>query len=201
MSKQKWKTAGETMAELEKDPAFVERRRKNEEEHQRRVEAYAVAEAPLVEELRKVGVSVTSVWDLVNSVDTPPQALPVLLKHLQDRYPDAIREGIARALAVPAAKFAWPVLVKLYEQEQGRQTKDGLAVALANIADDETIDELISVIRDRRHGGSRVLLLSALGRSPLPRAQEALAQLADDPELYKEVQAILRRRGRPKRRR
>lgn len=57
-------TAAEAMAEFEKDPAFVERRRKREEELQRAEEEYARAEAPLVEALRMAGVPVSSrgIW-------------------------------------------------------------------------------------------------------------------------------------------
>ncbi len=186
------------MAEFEKDPAFVERRRQREEERRRAEEADARAEAPLVEELRKAGVSVGSVWDLVNTTNTHAQSLPVLLDHLQRSYPDAVREGIARAMAVPGAKFAWPVLVTLYRQETGRRTKDGLAVAIANVADDETIDELVALAREVQHGESRLLLLNALERSSLPQARKALMDLGGDPALHKEVQRILRRLKRAK---
>ncbi|MBX5463739.1 MAG: hypothetical protein IRZ28_21960 [Steroidobacteraceae bacterium] len=142
MKKQKWKTAAEAMAEFEKDPAFVERRRQREDDRRRAEQADARAEAPVVEELQKAGVPVRSVWDLVNTTNTYTQSLPILLDHLKRPYPDAVREGFARAMAVPAAKFAWSALVVLYRQEFGPRTKDGLAVAIANIADDETIDEL-----------------------------------------------------------
>jgi hypothetical protein len=138
-------------------------------------------------------VPVGSVWDLVNSTNAYDQSLPILLDHLQRPYPDAIREGIARAMAVPAAKFAWPSLVKFYRQEQERRTKDGLAVAISNIVDDETLDELITLTRDEIHGESRVLLLSALERSRLPKARKALMELGGDPMLQKEAQRILRR--------
>ena len=130
---------------------------------------------------------------MVNATNTYEQSLPILLEHLQRSYPDAVREGIARALAVPAAKFAWPSLVNLYRQETVRRTKDGLAVAISNIADDETLDELIALARDVGHGESRVLLLNALERSRLPKARKALMELGGDPMLQKEVQRILNR--------
>jgi hypothetical protein len=199
MKKRKWKTAAEAMAEFEKDPAFVERRRQREEERRRAEEADARAEAPIVEELRKAAVPVGSIWDLVNSLNTYAQSLPILLDHLQRPYPDAVREGLARAVAVPGARFAWPLLVRLYGQEQGQRAKHGLAVALSNIVDDETLDELIELARDVQHGDSRVLLLSALEGSHLPQARKALMDLGSDPALQKEVQRILRRLRRVER--
>ncbi len=196
MKKRKRKTAAEAIAEFEKDPAFVDRRRQREEERRLAEEADARAEAPLVEELRKAGVPIASVWDLVNSINTYTQSLPILLDHLQRAYPDAVREGIGRAMAVPGAKFAWPILVKLYRQEHPGRAKDGLAVAIANVADDEALDELIALAGNTQHGESRLLLLNALERSRLPQARKALMDLGGDPALHKEVQRILRRQKR-----
>lgn len=72
---------------------------------------------------------------------------------------------------MPAAKFGWSALKRLYSDEQDLEVKDALAVALAAIADAEVIDEIIALARDGRHGPSRLLLLSALERSSdSPRA-------------------------------
>ncbi len=186
-------TAAEFKAELERDPIWVEQRRQREEAFKRLEEEYARAEAPLVRELRAAGLTVGSAWDLVNTTSAYRQALPILLDHLHREYPDAIREGIARALAVPEAKFAWPVLVKLYREEQGPRTKDGLAVAICNIADDTVIGELIALVRDNRNGESKVLLLRALERSRDPRAHKALMELGTNADLKNETQIILKR--------
>jgi hypothetical protein len=192
MNKRKGKTAAELMAELERDPEYVAQRRQRDDERRRKEEEYARAEAPLVKELREAGIEIASVWDLVNSPNTYPQSLPLLLEHLQRPYPDAVREGIARAMAVPDAKFAWPILMKLYEEGAETRTKDGLAVAISAIADQQNIDEIIRLVRDDRHGASRVLLLSALGRLPLPQARKALMDLGGDPALQKEARRLLR---------
>lgn len=95
----------------------------------------------------------------VNTSTPYPAALPILLEHLERPYPDRVREGIARALAVHDAKFGWGTLVRLYRQEApGTDAKDGLAVALAAASDDEVVDEVISLARDSAHGESRLLL-------------------------------------------
>ena len=62
-----------------------------------------------------------------------PEALPNLVQHLPRDYPSPVRDGIARALAVPAARFAWPVVVRMYRQEPAGRVKDGLAVAISNL--------------------------------------------------------------------
>jgi len=180
--------------------ALVEKKRLQKEERQKRVAVWRRAEVPLIEALRFVGWEVGSAWDLVNTSEPYPEALPVLLEHLQRPYPDRVREGIARSLAVRDAKFAWDVLKKLYQEEVGPDTKHGLAVALAATADRAVLDEVIALVRDREHGSSRGLLLKVLSRSRDPRALQTLKELAEDPELYKEIAFILKRKEQTKRR-
>ncbi|PKM14188.1 MAG: hypothetical protein CVV12_15295 [Gammaproteobacteria bacterium HGW-Gammaproteobacteria-2] len=165
---------------------------KRSQERERKAAEWRKAEQPLVDELRAAGFDVESAWELFNRkepwnkkerVKPYPEALLILLNHLERPYPDRVREGIARALAV------------------GRGTKDGLAVAISLIAqeNDELLEEVIALAKDRLHGESRVLLLGALERSSDPRAKAALMELGTDPELKLEVQAIYRRLERRKR--
>jgi hypothetical protein len=192
-------TAAELMEKLNADPEFVAKRAQEEEERQKREAEYRRAEAPLVEELRAAGFHIQSAWDLVNTPGSYPKALPILLAHLPRTYPGPVREGIARALAVPEAKFGWAVLTRLYREEPEARVRSGLAVAIAAAADDTVVDDVIALIRDTRHGSSRLLLLSALERSTDPRTRAALMELGTDPELVKEIQVILRRLKRSKR--
>ena len=192
-------TAAELMAKLNADPEFVAKRAREEEERQKRAAEWRRAEAPLVGELRAAGYAVESAWDLVNTTAPYPTALPILLDHLQRPYPAAVREGIARALAVRGASFGWDVLTRLYRNEGEVRAKDGLAVAIAAAANDELIGDVIALARDKSQGPSRLLLLGALERSANPRARAALMDLGTDPELKKEIQIILRRLRRAKR--
>jgi hypothetical protein len=171
---------------------MLEAKRQRAEEIEARAAEWRRAEAPLVEELREAGFEVDSAWDLVNTATPYPAALPILLAHLGRSYPDRVREGIARALAVRDAKFGWVTLVRLYrEEEAGTDAKDGLAVALAAASDDEVLDEVISLARDRAHGGSRLLLLRGLKRARVAEARGALEEFADDPVLGQEARALL----------
>jgi hypothetical protein len=192
-------TAEELMAQLEADPRWVAERAKEEEELQKREDEWRRAEAPLVQELQSAGYQVKSAWDLVNTPGTYPTAVPILLAHLPRPYPGPVREGIARALAVPEAKLGWETLVRLFREERDKRVKDGLACALAAAADDKVIGEVISIVRDPAQT-SRVLLMSALERSGDPRARATLMELGADPQLGKESQAALRRLKRRRRR-
>lgn len=104
-------------------------------------------------------------------------------------------------LAVPGARFAWNVLVSLYREERDERVKQGLAVAIANIADDKLIGQVVNLLRNPQNGESRVLLLFALKRWYRdPRAFGALEEFAADPLLKKQAHIILRQLAARKRR-
>jgi hypothetical protein len=117
-----------------------------------------------------------------------PTAIPILLSHLKKPYSDRIREGIARALAVPDATGAWQMLRAEYEASPGGSgVKSGLAAALAATSTENVIGELAMIARNPNNGNSRLLLLNGLRQSRSPVASETLADLKDDPILAKEI--------------
>jgi hypothetical protein len=94
------RTAEEFLAELEKDPLYRARMEKRERERLLVNARLRRQEQPLLTALSRVGVTVESVWDLVNTSEAYPEAIPVLVQHLWLPYDLRIKEGIARALTV-----------------------------------------------------------------------------------------------------
>jgi hypothetical protein len=178
---------------------YVARKREQEAAVRRKLEEYARAEVPLVHDLRAAGLAIDSVLDLLNAKGCfYVAALPILLAHLQRPYPVAVRESIARALAVPESKFAWSVLTKQFQEEHERQVRDGLALAISNASDEDVIGDVIDLARDPRFGSSRVFFIGALARSRDSGARDTLFELASDPDVKKEVEIVLRRVKRTK---
>jgi hypothetical protein len=176
------------------DPAVRAKLRRLAEERRSRELYYQRAAEPLLTDLRSVGYDVGSVWDLVNVEDDYPDALPVLVRHLVKPYPPVIRDGIARALAVGRALFAWDLLYEQYLTEEDRSVKDGIATALSAMVDRAHLDALLGLLRDRHHGPSRILLLGGVQRLRDPRGRAVIEELADDPDLRKQIEIILRRK-------
>ena len=170
-----------------------------------------IEEESILADLREIGFDVKSVWDLVNTSTDYSQAIPVLLKHLLLPYSDVTRDGLARSLAVrdPQVHKAWPILVEQYggapmgrgivgpgdTKEYRLGIRDGLACALVAAVTDETLEELIDLVKDRAQGESRVLLLRALRRrSKKPLVEQALEDVKDDPDLKKEIASWRKRK-------
>lgn len=195
-------TAAELMAQLNANPDYVARRAKLDAEFAERERVLSLAERPLVEAIAAAGVQVESVWDLVNcSVKLFDYSFlsPILLEHLAKPYPDAIRDGIARALALKSSKVYWRQLLEHYRREpDGTRTKDGLAVALSVAADRDRLGEVISLVEDRSLGESRIFFVGVLSKSRQPEARAAFERCLDDPQLVREATRLLKRKKKPK---
>src|SRR5690349_4366161 len=119
-------TAGELRAKLAADPEYQRRLAERDAEVAIRLAYLSQAEQPIVEDLRSAGVGAGSVWDLVNTSEAYPAALPVLLRHLEKGgYPENVMESLGRAMAVRPAAFAWDTLRELFLQATTRGEEGG----------------------------------------------------------------------------
>ncbi|MGB2758229.1 MAG: hypothetical protein WBD02_11285 [Acidimicrobiia bacterium] len=186
-------TAAELMALLEADPEWVRARDQREAELQARVALLSAAEQPIVADIRAAGYGIESVWDLVNTSVPYPDALPVLLRHLQKGgYPDRVMESMARAIAVgPAVKW-WDELRDLYLRARGRGEEQGLAVALAACATSQQLDEMIALVRNESLGPYRCIFFEKIKRFGGDRGVEILESFRGDALLGKEATHLLK---------
>ena len=196
MSKKRGRiTVEEAVKQARNDPAlramWAEKARVREEAER----AFRRAEAPVVRDLNIRGIRVDTVCDLVNTDDPYPAAIPVLADHLQRTYPDDVKEAMARALAVPEGKPAWKLLRDLFERQQGTKAiglKWALACALAGAADDDVIQDVIEIVREKRHGENRAALLFALKKSRKPEARAELREMKNDSQIGTAARQVLR---------
>ena len=179
--------ATELMKRLAADPEFQRKEAEKAAQRSVELERLEAEQRPLVEDLRAVGCRVPSVWDLVEETTPYPEAIPVLLSHLERPYSDAIRDGIARALAVPDASIGWSTLRSEYEAAPTGRVKMGLAAALAAASTDEVTSELLRLINDPRNNDSNILLLHGLKKLRSLDAVQALTELATNPRFAEEI--------------
>jgi hypothetical protein len=83
-------SAAELLARLGNDPEYQGKAQAAEARRQVRVQELRTAECPIVADLQSAGVQVESVWDLVNTSEPYPAALPMLVEHLE-------RGGLSRS--------------------------------------------------------------------------------------------------------
>lgn len=191
-------SAEEHQRKLKADPEFMHMRAEQERRMAERNAQLSLVEAPLLGGLSLLGFDVTSVWLLKSKYREYSEAIPLLLEHLQKPYPDIIRAGIAQVLAIRATREkGWSVLVQEYRKTgvDHPHVKDSLGAAISQSSDDSVIHELIELAKDRSQGTSRVMLLRGIKRSKRLEAKQAIDELAEDPELAREIKSWRRNRG------
>lgn len=180
------KAAAELMAELQRDPEFLARQKRQEDERGRNLESYQTAARDVVADLAAAGFEVEAIGDL-RRLGTPyPQAVPVLLRWLPCVHDPAVKEDIVRTLSVPWAEDAAPLLLFEFERAEDA-TGTGLRWAIGNalevVANDEIADGMIKLATDRRYGKAREMVVVGLGKMKDARVADVLLELLADDEV------------------
>jgi HEAT repeat protein len=141
--------------------------------------------APIVADLRKLGFDVEWIDELYNNHLDYRTAIPTLLDWLPRVSNPDVKADIVRALSVRWAKpKAAPLLVKEFARapdELGLRWAIGNALSV--VADDSVFEEVVRLVRDRRHGRSREMVAVALGNMKNPRAVDVLLELLEEEQL------------------
>jgi hypothetical protein len=143
-------------------------------------------ETELVKDLNSVGLNILSVWDLVNTKDKYPKAVPLLLAHLGKDYSDKSKEGIIRALAVKEA-IGKASLVLITEYNRMPKDKMLLRWAIGNTIyttiTENDVENILPIVQDKTNGMSRQMFVAALGKVKSEKAENVLINLLNDEEV------------------
>lgn len=189
--------AGVKQEMLRSDPEYRAKVETVEAERRARVQALREAEQPIVADLRAVGVQVDSVWDLVNTSDPYPAALPVLMEHLErGGYPERVMESLGRALAVKPSVAFWERLKARWLAARDPGEEDGAAVALAACATKAQLDDLVEFLSVEERGQSRIYFIRPILKLGGDRGRSVIEGLRSDPVFGNEANALLKSRRR-----
>lgn len=154
------------------------------------------AEKPLTDDLHAAGVEVDSVWDLGPDQCRYPEALPVLIDHLErGGYPDLTTNRIGQALHVRQAVVYWDRLRAIYLNPRNPAEEEAAAIALSGSAGAAQLDDLISFVNMGERGDSRIYFLRSIRRIGRKRVQDLFERLRTDPVLGVEATRILQGRS------
>ncbi len=153
-------------------------------------------EEQLVNDLNLSGFDVDSVWGLVNTKGSYPNAIPILIDHLQRAYHEKNKEGIVRALAVKES-IGKANSILIGEYEKSSKDKESLRWAIGNtiyqIITENDIESILRIVEDKTNGASRQMFVAALGKIKSEKVENVLINLLDDEEVVPQVLEALAR--------
>jgi hypothetical protein len=152
----------------------------------------------VVNELRRDGVEVNSVFDLVNDRGSHSGAIRALIRVLPQVSDQWIKQGVVRALTDPAARgvAGKPLLAELRAARDSGEESLAWAIgnALTVVADAAVLDDLLELAFDQRLGRARQTVVLALTRFRRDaRVVQTLTALLDDENVVVHVLTALRR--------
>jgi len=139
-----------------------------------------------VDELTSEGATVSSVWDLVNTKKTYPNAIPVLIKHLSKKYHYKNKEGIVRALSVKEAMGkATPALIEEYNKTPKELASYLWAIGNSVFTTITIIDveKVLEIVKENSNGESRHMFILALNKVRSEKVDQVLRDLLNDKEV------------------
>lgn len=144
----------------------------------------------LILELKEVGIEINSIWDLVNTRERYPEAIPALIKYLPKISYCKNKEGIIRALTVKEARGkATPVLIAEYEKTPKKEDNLRWVIgnAIATVMTLQDVEWILSVVVDKSNRRSRGQLVKALGTVKSGKVEDILIKLLNDDEVAPEA--------------
>ncbi len=151
-------------------------------------------EDDLINDLRTAGISISSVWDLVNTNARYPEAISTLLNHLNRDYNIRIKEGIVRALAVKEAKCV--ACKELLIEYNNRPVEDSgyrwaIGSTMLVVITKNEMDAVIDIVLDKKNGTSRQMFVLALAKIYNPKIEDVLISLLDDEDVVGHAISVL----------
>ena len=126
-------------------------------------------------------------------------AAPILVRWLPQVCDPIEKEVLARSLTgvkTARAEAARAIVAEFRNADMDAESeKWAYGNALATLADAEIADDLLELVRDRRHGRARQMLCDGLKRTKDPRAPDALIELIDDDDVAGHAISALRSYG------
>jgi hypothetical protein len=155
-------------------------------------------QAPILADLRAIGVDVHSVWSQFLQPDEDPRIYEILLRHLQSGgYDIRTMEGMATKFERPSGRKYWSQLRELYlASPPGTTYRDALAASLGVSGRKQQLDGLIELVGRKELGESRILLMHKIKRVGGERGLALIESLRDDPELGIEAKVLLKQKPR-----
>lgn len=185
-----YRSADELMAELEKDPAFVERQRARIEKQEESRRRYMEAAAGLLEDLHLAGFEAGVVSDLRTSGDE--RVIPILSRWLPQVEYEPLKQDIVSTLGSSWGRpGAARPLVDEFRRTSPPDDPEGFSLrwfigdSLERVADESVLDDLIDIAVDPGNGRDRSFVVAALGnmRAERERVLPVILGLFDDPAM------------------
>lgn len=137
----------------------------------------------LLEEININGFEVKEFNELKNLKTKHKAIVPILVKYLNSFEADNYKDAIVGVLGVKGFIDATETLINAYNDKDWNGDKWAIGDSLYNIQDERFEDAYISVIKSKKNGISRQMIVALLGKLKCEKAIPDLIELLIDGEV------------------
>jgi hypothetical protein len=188
---------------IERDPTWPERYRSMIKERTEIREAYAVAIAPVIADLKARGIDIDDIYKLPHrSRAEYLAAVPILTKWVPRIEYMFAKEAVVRALSQSIATEAYPIFLREFKRmrnEPPSKLRWAYGNGLEIFATYERADEYLALAADRQYANDRAQIIHSLLRIKNdPRVYDTIVAQLDDASVEKWTVMTLRSLADPR---
>ena len=173
-------TAGELMAQLNKDPKYKAKHKAQLKSQAIAIELYDRAEAPILRDIKNAGFKLSSLYELHHMIPKK-EIVELLVKWLPNINNERVLDAIVRALAASKTPFSGTVLSNVFEETTSQSLRWTVANTIAEARPSDISEWVLETFKNVKYGKSREMLALAVARLVDPQiANEVLVSMFNE---------------------
>jgi HEAT repeat protein len=137
----------------------------------------------LIADIKNVGVEIVTIDDLMTLDLSYRDLIPIMLKHLSEIEDEQDKAFIVRCLGVKGLIEVSDILLQEFESALSDNYKWAIGNSLCLISDKSILDKMLDIVKNKKHGMGRQMIVYGLGNFPTDEVKATLLGLLPDDEI------------------
>lgn len=137
----------------------------------------------LFSEIRELGYSFSSIDELKRIDNKNKDVIPIIIRHLSQITDVNHKEFLVRCLGVKGFNTASIPLINEFKKSTNNSYKWAIGNSLSLIHDKSSLNDLLEIVADKKHGMARQMIVDGLGKFKEKKVIPVLVGLLEDTDV------------------
>ncbi|MFZ7942733.1 HEAT repeat domain-containing protein [Neobacillus sp. 19] len=147
----------------------------------------------LISEIRDLGYSISTIEELKKIDNKNKDVIPIILRHLSQITEFNHKEFLVRCLGVKGFNSASSPLINEFKNSSNNTYKWAIGNSLSLILDKSSLNDLLEIATDKKHGTARQMIVDGLGKFKDKKVIPVLVGLLEDKDVQGHALSALSR--------
>ena len=136
-----------------------------------------------ISEIRDLGYGISSIEELKKIDNKNKDVIPIILRHLSQISDINDKEFLVRCLGVKGFNTASNALINEFKNSSNTLYKWAIGNSLSIILDKSSLNDLLEIVTDKKHGIARQMIVDGLGKYKDKKVIPVLVGLLEDKDV------------------